>query len=165
MKKQSMFGVGPRIGMIAIPWFAATLVLTLLYPGLFCFAPAAQGPLRIAGIVLAAAGAVFYAASGKRLVKGIRNGELITTGTYYLCQNPLYTGVLFMILPGVSLILNSWLMLTTCAVAYIILKILIRKEYVEMESIFGEAYLEYRRSTPEVFPFPVRKWFGKQARH
>jgi hypothetical protein len=33
--------------------------------------------------------------------------------------------------------------------------------YCEMESFFGEAYLAYKKNTPEFFPFPFRKWFGK----
>jgi hypothetical protein len=32
-----------------------------------------------------------------------------------------------------------------------------------MEAFFGDAYLSYKNNTPEFFPFPVMKWFGKKT--
>jgi protein-S-isoprenylcysteine O-methyltransferase Ste14 len=69
--------------------------------------------------------------------------------------------MILMIVPGISLLLNSWLMLTTSLVAYTLFKINIRSEYREMEEFFGDAYREYRKKTPEFWPFPWKKWFGK----
>jgi protein-S-isoprenylcysteine O-methyltransferase Ste14 len=55
--------------------------------------------------------------------------------------------------------MNSWLVLTTSIVAYILFKFYIRKEYAEMEKFFGDEFRNYKSITPEFFPFPVKKWF------
>ncbi len=82
----------------------------------------------------------------------------MTTGTYSLCQNPLYASLILMIIPALSLLLNSWLILTSCIVGYIIFKRNIQQEYAELRRFFGESYLQYKNDTPEFFPFPVKKW-------
>jgi len=83
----------------------------------------------------------------------------MTTGTYYLCRNPLYASIILMVIPGVSFVLHTCLILTTSMIAYIAFKINIKSEYKEMETFFGEAYLSYKKNTPEFFPFPFKKWF------
>ncbi len=77
-----------------------------------------------------------------------------------LCCNPLYASFLLLIIPGISLMMNSWLIMTTSIAGYIVFKIVIRSEYTEMEKFFGDEYIKYRKSTPEFFPFPVKKWFN-----
>ena len=161
MKKLNALGIGPKIGMVAIPWLVITLFLSIYYRELFCFDQECDLALLILGIILLAIGLVFYAITVKLLLKGIKNTRLMTTGTYYLCQNPLYAAMILLIVPGIALLLHSWLMLTTCIVAYIMFKINIKSEYREMEAFFGEAYKAYQKNTPEFFPFPLRKWFGK----
>jgi len=44
-------------------------------------------------------------------------------------------------------------------VAFTLFKIYIKSEYAEMEKFFGEAYQKYSAETPELFPFPSKKWF------
>jgi protein-S-isoprenylcysteine O-methyltransferase Ste14 len=87
------------------------------------------------------------------------NSKLITTGTYYLCCNPLYASIILMVIPGVSLMMNSWLVMTTSIVGYILLKIFIKSEYAEMEDFFGEDFRKYRNETLDFFPLPVKKLF------
>jgi protein-S-isoprenylcysteine O-methyltransferase Ste14 len=161
MKKLNALGIGPKIGLITIPWFLGTLLLSIFYKELFCFDPECYRVLLIFGIIILAIGLVFYAITVRLLLIGIKNTRLMTTGTYYLCQNPLYTAMILLIIPGISLILHSSLMLTTSLVAYIMFKINIKSEYLEMEAFFGEAYKAYKKNTPEFFPLPIRKWFGK----
>jgi protein-S-isoprenylcysteine O-methyltransferase Ste14 len=67
-----------------------------------------------------------------------------------------------LIIPALSLILNSWLVLTSSLVGYILFKIFIRTEYNELEKFFGEEYRRYRDTTPEFFPFPIKKIFQVQ---
>jgi protein-S-isoprenylcysteine O-methyltransferase Ste14 len=159
MKKLNALGIGPKIGIVAIPYFLVTLFLSLYYKETFYVGENLDWPLTIAGVVLLAIGIVFYAITARLLLKGIKTTTLQTGGTYYLCQSPLYAGIILFILPGISFMMHSWFILTTSVVAYIIFKINIKSEYKEMESFFGEAYLSYRKNTPEFWPFPWRKWF------
>jgi protein-S-isoprenylcysteine O-methyltransferase Ste14 len=161
MKKLNALGIGPKIGIVTIPYFIVTLFLTIYYGKAFSVCAVFDRPLYIAGIILLAIGIVFYAVTARLLLKGIKNTVLMTTGTYYLCQNPLYAGIMLMIVPSISFLLHTWLILTTSLVAYIMFKINIKSEYKEMESFFGETYLSYKKNTPELFPFPFKKWFGK----
>ena len=160
MKKLNALGIGPKIGMVAIPWFITALLLSIYKKDLFYVGEQLEHPLLIAGIILVCIGVVFYGISGRFLMKGIKTTTLQTSGTYYLCRNPLYAGIILLIVPGISLMMHTWLILTTSVVAYIMFKINIKSEYKEMESFFGEAYLSYKKNTPEFWPFPWRKWFG-----
>ncbi len=162
MEKLNFLGAGPRIARITIPYLAIAITLTILFPGIFKFGQAVKHPLFIAGIVFLAAGVVFYGITVSLLLKGLRNTKLITSGTYYLCRNPLYASIVLMIVPGIAFLMNSWLVLTTCIVGYLIFSRVIRTEYDEMEKFFGEAWNRYKNETPELFPFPFRKWFRSQ---
>jgi protein-S-isoprenylcysteine O-methyltransferase Ste14 len=86
------------------------------------------------------------------LIRAVKEGKLLTSGPYRFCRNPLYSMIILHIIPGVGLMLNSWLMLTSVVVGYIAFKRSIRKEYMEMEGLFGETYREYCRKTAEFFP-------------
>jgi protein-S-isoprenylcysteine O-methyltransferase Ste14 len=159
MKKLNALGIGPKIGMVAIPVFITTLLLSIYKKELFYVGEKLDQPLLIVGIILLCIGVIFYAVTVRFLLKGVKTTTLQTGGTYYLTQNPLYACIIMMIVPGVSLVLHTWLILATSLVAYIMFKLNIKSEYKEMESFFGEAYLEYRKKTPEFCPFPWKKWF------
>jgi protein-S-isoprenylcysteine O-methyltransferase Ste14 len=116
-----------------------------------------SGVLTIAGSILLMAGIVFYLSTVRLLIKGLKETRLMTTGTYGLCQHPLYASFILMIIPALSLLLNSWLILTSGIVGYIIFRRRIRQEYAELEKVFGDDYVQYRKRTPEFFPFPVKK--------
>ncbi len=164
MAKLSTTGIGPKIGRVGLPYLIITLFLSLYFKKTFYVGPVLDRPLFIAGIVLLVIGVIFWGITGRLLLKGIKTTTLMTTGTYYLCQNPLYASMILMIFPGVSFVLNTWLILTTSLVAYTLFKIYIKQEYRELESVFGEAYLLYRKETPEIIPLPFRKWFKKNSR-
>jgi len=153
MEKLSALGIGPKIGRIAIPWLVIAIGLTLWLPGIFSFGPSLKQPFLIAGIVWLAVGLVFYILTVRSLLKGLRSNKLMTTGAFRYCQNPLYAVMILLILPGLALVLNSWIILPDCILAYIIFKKYIHTEYEEMERIFGDEYREYKKRTPEFFPF------------
>jgi protein-S-isoprenylcysteine O-methyltransferase Ste14 len=154
MKKLSFLGIGPKIAVILFPWLGASIALSCLHTDLFKFSRAGSDVLFIAGIVLMTVGLVFYFSTVRMLLKGLKETRLITTGTYGLCQNPLYASLILMIIPALSLLLNSWLILTSAIVGYLIFKRYIRKEYTELEEFFGDSYIQYKNHTPEFFPFP-----------
>ncbi|MHC1775809.1 MAG: isoprenylcysteine carboxylmethyltransferase family protein [Lentimicrobium sp.] len=157
MKKLSFLGIGPKIARIAIPYLLVTILLSIFYNETFVYSLLHARSLFITGIVLMAAGLIFYLITVRLLLTGLRQTRLITTGTYYCCQNPLYAGLIMMIIPALSLLMNSWLVLTTSFIAYYVFSRQIRSEYEEMKLFFGDDYLKYRNETPEFLPFPFRK--------
>ena len=156
----NFFGAGPKIGRIALPWLVITIVLTLLYGDIFAFTTGTGKTLLIIGAAVVFCGLTMYILTVPKLMKGLKETRLVTTGTFALCCNPLYASIILLIIPGVSLMMNSWLVLTTSLVAYITFKRAIRSEYEEMTKFFGEEYIKYRQATPEFFPLPLKRWLG-----
>jgi protein-S-isoprenylcysteine O-methyltransferase Ste14 len=157
MKKLNFFGIGPKMAVVLLPWLGASIVLSCINIKFFRYTSGTSNILLIAGIVLMAAGLIFYFSTVRMLLKGLRETRLMTTGPYNLCQNPLYASLILAVIPGLSLILNSWLVLTSTITGYILFKIFIISEYRELELFFGEDYLKYRRETPEFFPLSFKK--------
>jgi protein-S-isoprenylcysteine O-methyltransferase Ste14 len=157
MEKLSFYGIGPRIGMIAIPWLILSIVFTGMYSSVFCLLPGKSNGLLFTGAGMMAVGFSLYFYTIRLLLKGIKEERLITNGAFSLCRNPLYSSLILLVIPGFSLIMNSWLILTTSLVAYITFKFQIRKESMELEKFFGEDYLRYKRETSEFFPDPFKK--------
>jgi protein-S-isoprenylcysteine O-methyltransferase Ste14 len=160
MEKLSFYGIGPKIARIVLPWLAVTIALTLVYKNAFNYSEAASRILFYAGLALLILGLALYFSTIPLLLKGLKETKLVSKGAYYLCCNPLYASLILFIIPGISLMMNSWLIITTSVAGYIVFKIVIRGEYAEMEKFFGDEYRKYREVTPEFFPFPVKKWFN-----
>ena len=159
MEKLNFLGIGPKIAIIMLPWLAVTIVFSSITKNLFVYTTGSRNFLFIAGIVLMVPGLIFYFSTVRMLLKGLKETKLMTQGAYSLCRNPLYSAIILIIIPALSFLLNSWLVLTTSIVGYILFKIFIRSEYLELERFFGEEYLKYQKETPEFFPFPLKKWF------
>ena len=157
MEKLSFFGVGPKIARIAIPFLIIAIVLTVLYPGIFTFGENAQKPLLFAGIVLLAIAIVFYIATLSVLVPGIRENRLVTGGVFRLCQNPLYAALLLFLIPGLGLVLNSWIIPLTSLLGALAFRKFIHEEEELLERLFGDEYRHYRDQTSFFFPNPFRK--------
>jgi protein-S-isoprenylcysteine O-methyltransferase Ste14 len=161
MEKLTILGIGPKIGRIALPWLAVMITLSIIYPSVFVYRQSLPKALMVIGIVLMALGVVLILLSGRMMTEGVRATKLVTKGPYASCRNPLYSAIIMLVVPGLSFILNSWLILTTCPVAYFVFRRCIKEECAQLEKIFGEEYKKYCNETPEFFPLNLRKWFGK----
>jgi protein-S-isoprenylcysteine O-methyltransferase Ste14 len=159
MEKLNFFGAGPKIGIVTIPWLALTILFTLKMKDTFYITEGGSPVLRTTGIIILVAGLLLYFITVRGLLKGLKETKLITSGGFFLCQNPLYASLILFILPGIALLMNSWLILTSSAVGYLMFRMIIKTEYKELEKVFGESYLKYKRETPEFFPFPLKKLF------
>jgi protein-S-isoprenylcysteine O-methyltransferase Ste14 len=152
-------GAGPKIGIIVLPWLAGSIFLTLKFRNAFVFSDNAARTLSLIGFGWLIVGIIIYLLTVPVLLKGLKTTKLMKTGTFYLCSNPLYSSIILFILPGISLMMNSWLVLTTSVIAFASFRIFIKCEYEELEKFFGDDYRKYRKVTPEIFPFPYKKWF------
>jgi protein-S-isoprenylcysteine O-methyltransferase Ste14 len=157
MKKMDFYGIGPKIGRVFIPWLALAIVLSFI-SNRFNFYAEKNSGMTVFGAVLLVFGLIFYFSSVRLLLNGLKEGKLVTTGTFSLCQNPLYMSFILFLVPAIALLLNSWLVLTSSIVGFILLNVYVSKEYQVLEEAFGDEYLKYKHETPEFFPFPVKKW-------
>jgi protein-S-isoprenylcysteine O-methyltransferase Ste14 len=161
MKKLNFMGIGPKVGIIVLPWLAVVIFLTVKFKSSFAYFADSNRILFFTGLVIVIAGSLIYFLTVPVMLKGLIKTKLITTGTYYLCCNPLYASIILLIIPGLSLMMNSWLILTTSIIGYILLKTFIKSEYEEMEKVFGDDFRKYRLETPEFFPLPYKKLLKK----
>jgi len=84
-----------------------------------------------------------------RLVEG---HQLITTGPFAYIRNPIYTGMLGMLI-ATGLAAEHWIALIPAIVIFVIgMVIRIRTEEKLLRSEFGEQFEDYARRVPAVIP-------------
>jgi protein-S-isoprenylcysteine O-methyltransferase Ste14 len=103
-------------------------------------------------IILMGSGIPLYIITLKVLKAAYKRRELITKKVFSVCRNPLFAVVIFLLLPGILLFFNSWLLLTIPCFTYLMFKIFIGREEYLMEKEFGQEYAEYKSNTPPIFP-------------
>ena len=121
---------------IPAPWTFLTLAGQLLAVGILIIGVLQTGALSFVGF--------------RQLLEGKeRPSQLVTSGLYRWVRHPLYAaGLLFIWLtPVVS---RNTLVVMVAATVYIILGALFEERKLERE--FGQAYAEYKASTPMLIP-------------
>lgn len=113
-----------------------------------------------AAIVLCVGGAVaLFASSSMALGKNwsfeartLADHELIRSGPYARVRHPIYLGMLLFLL-GMAVALGHWLQLLLAIPLFVIgTRIRTQSEDRLLEQSFGEAFRDYRRATPALFP-------------
>lgn len=74
--------------------------------------------------------------------------KLVISGPYTFSRNPIYLG-LIIFFAGFELALNSWLIILTVPLIYLIGKTIAVEEKLLLES-FGKDYLEYQKKVPRL---------------
>ncbi|HUI54854.1 MAG TPA: isoprenylcysteine carboxylmethyltransferase family protein [Bryobacteraceae bacterium] len=152
-KRLSRWGVGPKITAPSCACLLAAWAATRQWPGIFRlnWQPRA---VEIAGAVLIAAGFVLWLSGAVTVMRAYNRDRLITSGVFSLVRHPVYAGGITLFLPGLALLLGSWLMLLAPLLAYAIFKRLIHVEDGYLERRFGQAYVDYRARVNELIPIP-----------
>jgi protein-S-isoprenylcysteine O-methyltransferase Ste14 len=96
------------------------------------------------GVILMISGAVLIFRSIRELFSAISRDDLATDGPFAVFLNPIYASWILLILPGISLFIYSWLMLTASIVMYIALRVFIVREEEYLREKFGSKYEDYR---------------------
>ena len=136
-------GVGPKIAIPSIIYLLITIIADRLFYPTFKITTGSHTILLIIGVILILAGTGLVIICARKLVKSFNANLLMTDGPYKVCRNPLYAIYLILVYPGLSLILNSWLVLTSVIVNFILLRAFIKVEYQYLEEKFGEEYRTY----------------------
>lgn len=156
-RQMSHFGVGPV-------YFIITLIITVVavYIGRWEYFSAGvvdilKMPLLIIGIILIIFGCILwiYAVIVSRIDKNITENKLVTTGAYALVRNPIYSAFAF-VFTGILCLQNNLFLLVFPFIYWLLLSMLVRKEEVVLEKIFGEEYLIYKSKVNRCIP-----WFFK----
>lgn len=123
------------------------------------FAPGEAAPpgLRLAGEVLIILGAIFalwavltFRRARTSLLPFRPASTLVVEGPYRWSRNPMYLG-LTAIYVGAALATNMvWPLLVLPLTVYALQVLVVRREEIYLERVFGERYIEYRST--------VRRW-------
>lgn len=150
-KPMTMFGIGPRWGLISLAYGALVYVLARVFPVLTF--PAGLHPgLNILGVLLILIGLPYYLLAVRAMTRAFKAGELVTTGVYAICRHPLYGSWIVFLAPGIVLLTHIWLALSVPVVMYLVLRIMAREEEAYLAATFGERYLRYKATVPFVSP-------------
>jgi len=108
------------------------------------------GALVVAGLALTVAGARLFARRGTAIKPFEESSVLVTSGPYRFTRNPMYAGLIAMLI-GVALLLESASPLVVVPIfAWIIATRFVAVEERMLGERFGAAYAEYRAR--------VRRW-------
>jgi len=157
MEKLTFLGIGPKIARIVIPFLLIGIVLNTLFPGIFKFGNEMKQPFLIAGIILLVLALVYYIATLRLMAPGIKNNRLVTSGVYRYSRNPLYFALLILLIPGLGLVLNSWIIPIASILGCFMFRKYIHEEEDMLDRIFGNDYHVYKNKTPLFFPNPFIK--------
>lgn len=80
------------------------------------------------------------------MLKANSDDRLATGGLYRLLRDPMYALQIFITLPGLFLLFNSWLMLAGVFPAYAAYRVFVKEEHRYLEVRFGEAYRRYLKT-------------------
>ena len=152
LDQMTRWGVGPRFAGLSILFGSLALLLTHLSGDLFRMNFMPYEILAPAGIVLIIAGLSVSLTAFVTVTRAFNTGQLVTTGVYAICRNPSYSAWVFLIAPGIMLLANTWLGMTTVPIMYAILSILVKTEERYLKDRFGSEYAEYRNRVPSILP-------------
>jgi len=151
-KKLTFWGASPIIFLLTIFYTIPAVLINHFFKTAFEIDFIPYKILIIVGILFLCIGVPLYIATVKVLKAAYKKQELVTNGIFSICRNPLFAVVIFLILPGIILFFNSWLLLTIPCFMYVMLKIFITREEHLMEKEFGQDYIDYKKSTPPILP-------------
>ena len=150
-KPMTIFGVGLRWGLISLAYGACVFLLAWIFPVLN-FPAGLYLALNILGALLILIGLPYYLVAVKAMTRAFKAGELMTTGVYAVCRNPLYGSWIVFLVPGIVLLTHIWLALSVPVVMYIVLRVMVKEEEDYLAATFGERYLQYQATVPFVSP-------------
>lgn len=151
-RKLTFLGASPIIFIFTILYSIPIIIVNHFLKPIFEIKCIPKKIFIAVAIILLFIGIPIYSATLKTLKAAYKKQELITSGIFSICRNPLFAAVIFLLLPGITLFFNSWLLLTIPFFMYIMFKIFIKREEHLMGKEFGQEYVEYKNNTSAIFP-------------
>lgn len=141
-KKMSLMGVGAKIAIPTLVYLAVAVAVSWFARPFFVIT--SNHALLVAiGLLLAVIGFALNLVAAFSMMRAHKENRLATNGFYALFRDPMYVLQIFVTLPGLFLLFNSWLALIGVIPAYIAYKVFVREEHKYLETLFGEEYREY----------------------
>lgn len=151
-KSMSFYGIG-FIWLGQSFFFSLPLILgAWAFPDFFLVTRVPPLLFRLAGGILLFLGLLLFFSSALLVKKHYRNGTLCTTGPFALCRNPIYGAWIFLLLPGVVLLLRMPLLFLISFIMYFCLLKPLKKEEDWLLRKYGAPYEVYTQRVPRLCP-------------
>lgn len=147
-------GIGPKLALLCLPYVLLSFIVMNRYPEFFNLKFLDYQYFKFFGFVWLGAGIIFWIYSAIVFLKYFKAGKLITHGPFALCRNPIYSSIIFFLIPSLALIFHSGLIFSISLVLYLGFKISIHGETRLLRKTFGEEYDLYEKTVNEIIPFP-----------
>jgi protein-S-isoprenylcysteine O-methyltransferase Ste14 len=138
---KKLVGAGDRIMALTLPFAVVGVVANVLRPSWFHMGVGKVG--LVVGVVLLVLGLIGWAVSVVLILVYVPKGRLITRGPFALVRHPLYQSVALLVLPGLGLVLDTWLGFALGAVLYLASRLFSPREEEELEAAFPAEYPAY----------------------
>lgn len=142
-KKMNVLGVAPYIAIPTFLYLGLAIIITYLSDERFKITSQNYTAVAVIGTLMIFIGALMVISCGRKVLNSFNSGRLMTDGLYKIFRNPMYAAYLLFIIPGIALLFNSWLALTTVIINYILFSFLIKREYQYLHDKFGKEYESY----------------------
>ena len=156
-EKMSRWGIGPVFAALSLGYGMVMLVISRYFQPVFQIDFVPYWLMSILGIALILVGVPFFIISVITAMRAYNDDALVTDGIFRCCRHPLYASWVIFFVPGIVLLVNSWIGLTTPIFMYLILRKLVIKEETYLESVFVSEYLDYKRKVPCILPYGLMK--------
>ncbi|HLO89799.1 MAG TPA: hypothetical protein VK172_01420, partial [Lentimicrobium sp.] len=84
----TLMGIGPRLGLISLPYVLLALAVMYRFPGFLKLTFAAAPVFRVIAVFWLAVGFIFWTFSAIYFIRNFKPGELLTSGPFAICRNP-----------------------------------------------------------------------------
>jgi protein-S-isoprenylcysteine O-methyltransferase Ste14 len=148
---RATMGVGPLLVTLGLAYITLMVAVGRATPGLRITALAGSAP-RFAVAILLVMAAVLYVRTITTVREAAAAGRLVTDGPFRYVRHPIYATYVFLVCPAVVIAVASWPGLSIPFVAYGLYRLLVPREELRLEAIFGDDYRDYRRRVGGIVP-------------
>jgi len=139
---KQLVGAGDVIIGITLPFALIGIIANIIFPQWFKMNIGMTG--IIIGAVILIFGVPFWLISVIQMLKYVPQNKLITKGAFRIMSHPIYTSVALLVIPGLTLVLDTWVGFGIGFILYIISRIFRVSEEKKLEDNFAEEYKAYR---------------------
>ena len=142
MRMKALVGSGDKVMGLTLPFLLAGVAANIIWPAAFRLGFGSGGIIAAAALLLV--GVPLWLIAVVQIIVLVPKKRLITTGPFALMLHPIYTAVALLVLPGVGLLLDSWVGFAVGAVLYVSKRIFAPAEERLLEKYFPAEYPAYR---------------------
>ncbi len=138
----TIFGIGKKIGVKIFLSLILIISIDIWFDVKFQYSKNYEG----LGYILIIVGLFLSFKEAFRVTKAFKEKKLLTDGLFKITKNPVYLSHIIFTIPGLSLVLNNYLVLILTPLMIILLKKFIFEEEEYLYLTFGNEYENYRKS-------------------